>query len=128
VFAETNFRLRRHPTGIGGKCGDHFLQADFRVLIRTFSGRTLAQVWEGVVQLASTPAKQEAANEKPNACLVSRRPALIEIVSSNQGIANASFPCQSDSIASAFASLSRRVLHARRAAPIGMHLFTVHAH
>jgi hypothetical protein len=57
---------------IDTKRGDHLPQADFRVLIRTFSGRMVAEVCEGVVQLACSPAKKEAANERGSACLVSR--------------------------------------------------------
>jgi len=48
------------PVSVQDRCqrGDHFPQAGFRVLIRTFPGRMLAQVCEGVVQLASSPACQ----------------------------------------------------------------------
>jgi hypothetical protein len=58
-FSQLDYlRIARNTSSIDAKHGAHFLQADFRVLIRTFSGRMLAQVCEGVVQLASSPACQ----------------------------------------------------------------------
>jgi hypothetical protein len=54
--------------------------ADFRVLIRTFSGRMLAQVCEGVVQLGRL------------ACLVSRCAGeRVEVVSSNRASATRNY-------------------------------------
>jgi hypothetical protein len=32
LLARNNFRFVRHPLRIGAKCGDHFLQADYRDL------------------------------------------------------------------------------------------------
>jgi hypothetical protein len=62
------FRIARNTSSIDAKQGAHFLQADFRILIRTFSGRMLAQVCEGVVQWpVRLPARQEAANETQSA-------------------------------------------------------------
>jgi len=58
LLARNDFRVARNPSRTDAQRGDHFLQADFRVLIRTFSGRMLAQVCEGVVQLANSPACQ----------------------------------------------------------------------
>ena len=51
------FRVIRDPTRIDGECGDHFLQADFPLLIRTFFQLSVAgSSLRGVVQLVRPPA------------------------------------------------------------------------